>query len=162
MIKYVPEDTTITYSEVPDEVSLCVNISNCQNRCVGCHSPYLRCDIGEVLDHDAIDRLIAENDGITCFCFMGEGNDHDALIDAVRYIVENHPDIMTAVYSGREAVENDYCAWFDYVKVGPYIEEYGPLNSRTTNQRMTMYNHSRHGGIGPSWFAMDVTHKFWK
>ena len=44
MIKY--KETQVTFSEVPDEISLCINISNCPHRCKGCHSPYLQEDVG--------------------------------------------------------------------------------------------------------------------
>ena len=47
MLKYV--DTKVTFSEVPDEISLCISISNCPNHCKGCHSPYLAEDIGKPL-----------------------------------------------------------------------------------------------------------------
>ena len=48
MLKYV--DTKIVFREVPDEITLCINISNCPCHCKGCHSPYLAEDIGTVLD----------------------------------------------------------------------------------------------------------------
>lgn len=44
MIKHVGYD--VTFQEVPNEVSLVIPISMCQNRCEGCHSAYLRNDIG--------------------------------------------------------------------------------------------------------------------
>ena len=47
MLKYV--DTLVSFQEVPDEISLCINISNCPCHCDGCHSPYLADDIGEYL-----------------------------------------------------------------------------------------------------------------
>ena len=42
---------------------------------------------------------------------------------------------------------------FDYVKVGPYIEECGPLNKRTTNQRL--YKCDKNGN------KEDITYRFW-
>ena len=47
MIKYT--DTQIVFSEIPDEITLAINISNCQNNCPGCHSPYLKQNIGKEL-----------------------------------------------------------------------------------------------------------------
>ena len=47
MLKYV--DTAITFSEVPDEVTLCINLSNCHFHCSACHSKYLWEDVGEEL-----------------------------------------------------------------------------------------------------------------
>ena len=34
-------DTQVTFSEFPDEIALCINISNCPWHCPGCHSPEL-------------------------------------------------------------------------------------------------------------------------
>ena len=160
MIKYIEKDTSVVFSEIPDEITMAVNISNCQNKCVGCHSPYLREDIGTELTNDEIKNLIEKNDGITCFCFMGEGNDQEGLFSAARFIRENYPNLKTAVYSGRDSVEKDFYTVFNYIKMGPYKEEYGPLNKKTTNQRLIEVNHDK--GIGSSWFIRDITHKFWK
>lgn len=44
MTKYVDYD--IVFQEVPGEVSLALNISNCPFKCEGCHSPHLRENIG--------------------------------------------------------------------------------------------------------------------
>ena len=46
-LKYV--EAAVTLAEVPREISLTMTISNCANRCHGCHSPYLRKDIGRPL-----------------------------------------------------------------------------------------------------------------
>ena len=36
-IKY--ESTLITFTEIPDEISLCLNISGCPCHCEGCFEP---------------------------------------------------------------------------------------------------------------------------
>ena len=46
MIKYVPEMTSVVIEEIPDRVTLAVDISNCQGNCIGCHSPFLKTDVG--------------------------------------------------------------------------------------------------------------------
>ena len=77
MIKYL--NYSITFQEVPDEISLCFNITNCQFRCPGCHSPELRSDIGMNLEPDLV-RIVSQYiDGITCICLLGDGNDFGAL-----------------------------------------------------------------------------------
>lgn len=149
MLKYVPELTDIVMEEIPDKVTLAVEISNCQGNCVGCHSPFLRKDIGEELTTEIIDRLIADNFGVNCFLFLGEGNDHEALCNLGRYLKSAYPSIETAIYSGRTTVEDEMFDLFDYVKVGPYIPSVGPLNSPTTNQRL--YHH-----------RTDITSRFWR
>ena len=150
MIKY--KDFFVVFEEIPDRVSLAVNITNCQNNCVGCHSPELRLNNGEELTEEIIDKLIKENYGIDCFLFMGEGKDHTRLMELVRYIKENYA-IKVAIYSGRDKVETEYYGLFDYVKVGGYKEEYGPLNKETTNQRL--YEIEADG-------IKDITYRFWK
>lgn len=149
MIKHIPGDLSVVFSEIPDEITLAFNISGCQNRCIGCHTPYLRENIGEELNENTLKTYIQKNSGISCVCFMGEGNDHEALINLAKFIHANFPDLKVALYSGRVSVEDDMYDVFDYIKVGPYIEALGPLNSKTTNQRL--YKHKE-----------DITYKFWK
>ena len=150
MIKY--KDYFVVFEEIPDRVSLAVNITNCQNNCIGCHSPELRLNNGEELTEEIIDKLIKENYGIDCFLFMGEGKDYGRLMELARYIKENY-SIKVAIYSGRDKVETEYYGLFDYVKVGGYKEEYGPLNKETTKQRL--YEIWADG-------IKDITYKFWK
>ncbi len=148
MIKYVPELTDVVLEEIPDKVTLAVEISNCRGSCIGCHSPFLKQDIGVELTPDAVDRLIADNFGVNCFLLLGEGNDPEALLRIAEHLRVHHPDLERAVYSGRPEVEPEIYAAFDYVKVGPYVAELGPLNERTTNQRL--YHHGE-----------DITFRFW-
>ena len=106
MIKYY--NTEVVFEEIPDEVTLAVNITNCQHNCPGCHSPYLREDIGNELNFKAIDELIEKNDGITCFCFMGEGNGPKSLKDDILHIKEKYPSIKIGLYSGSNDVDDFY------------------------------------------------------
>lgn len=148
MIKYIPNMTSVVFEEIPDKVSVAINITNCQNNCIGCHSSFLKKNIGEELNEKAIDKIIEDNYGINCVIFMGEGNDLDALKSLAFYVKEKY-NLSIAIYSGREKVEDDFYELFDYVKVGPYKEEFGPLNKKTTNQRL--YYHRE-----------DITYKFWR
>lgn len=84
MLKYV--DTKVTFSEVPDEVSLCISLSMCPFKCKGCHSSYLQENIGTKLTEKVLISLIKNNPGITCICFMGGDNDIPKLIE-LAYIV---------------------------------------------------------------------------
>ena len=136
MIKYVPKMTSVVLEEIPDRVSLAVDISNCRGNCVGCHSPFLKLDIGEELTPAIVDALIADNFGVNCFLFLGEGRDPEALLALAAHIRSAHPAMEIALYSGREEVEPAIWDAFDYVKVGPYRPECGPLNERSTNQRL--------------------------
>jgi len=149
MLKYVPELTDTVIEEIPDRVTLAIEISNCRGNCPGCHSPFLKDDIGEELTPAVIDKLIADNYGINCFLFLGEGRDSEMLLALARYIRNKYPALEIAVYSGRDKVEDEFFDEFDFVKTGPYIEALGPLNKRTTNQRL--YYHGK-----------DITSRFWK
>ena len=149
MIKYVPELTDVVLEEIPDKVTLAVEISNCRGSCPGCHSPFLKEDLGEELTPAVVDKLIGDNFGMDCFLLLGEGKDKDALLGIAEHLRAHHPGIARAVYSGRPEVEPEIYAAFDYVKVGPYVAELGPLNERTTNQRL--YYH-----------GTDITARFWR
>lgn len=151
MLKFL--NTMVVFEEIPDKISLAVNMTNCQNKCVGCHSPQLRKDIGKELTEEVVDELIKENEGINCFLFMGEGNDKDSLIKMARYIKEKYASLSLAIYSGRDNVEDDFYTLFDYVKIGPYIAKFGPLNKDTTNQRLLKIEDGA---------RKDITSMFWK
>ena len=149
MLKYV--NTMVTFSEVPDEVSLCIEISNCPCHCINCHSPYLAEDIGEKLTLDKIYKLIDNNEGITCICFMG-GDSSPKEIDMFARCIKDLYDIKVAWYSGKQELSKDInLKWFDFIKLGPYIEELGPLNSKTTNQRFYKVSNNK---------LIDITYKF--
>ena len=160
MLKYL--NTQVTFSEVPDEITLCINITGCKIGCKNCHSSYLAEDIGEELTLDKIYKLIDNNEGITCICFMG-GDSSPKEIDMFARCIKDLYDIKVAWYSGRQELSKDInLKWFNFVKLGPYIEELGPLNSKTTNQRMhrVAYNHYDDGTSG--YELEDITYKFLK
>ena len=136
MLKYV--NTGIVFQEIPDEVTLAINISNCPCRCPGCHSHYLWEDTGLPLTTEAIDSLVEkEGDDITCVAFMGGDADPVGVNMLAQYIHEEYPMLKVAWYSGRLRIPSVVNKTdFDYIKVGPYIKHLGPLKSPTTNQRM--------------------------
>ena len=134
MIKYVPQLTSVVVEEIPDRVSLAVEISHCRGNCPGCHSPFLKEDIGEELTPALIDAMVKDNFGVDCFLFLGEGRDLAALCSLAGHV--RSLGLKAAVYSGRQEVDEEIWASFDYVKLGPYLEALGPLNERTTNQRL--------------------------
>ena len=153
MIKYVPQATSVVLEEIPGKVSLAIDITNCPMRCPGCHSPFLQTDTGEELTTDILDALIADNFGVNCILFFGEGQDDGRFLDLAWHIRDNYPNMEVALYSGRPEVPNTYWRVFHYIKTGPYIEKLGPLNSPSTNQRL--YKVEGHRRI-------DITSRFWK
>lgn len=160
MLKYVNYD--ITFQEIPDEITLCINISNCPCHCIGCHSSYLAEDIGEKLTLDKIYKLIENNEGITCICFMG-GDSSPKEIDMFARCIKDLYDIKVAWYSGRQEL-NKYInlKCFDFIKLGPYIEEFGPLNSKTTNQKFYQVIKIYYEDGTSGYELLDTTYKFWK
>ncbi len=126
----------IVCQEVPDEVSLAVNISGCPNLCPGCHSPWLWSDEGEEMTEEMMGNLIGKYcNAITCVCFMG-GDANPRQIEAMaKWIKAKYPGLKTAWYSGKQTLPEGFDIMsMDYIKLGPYIEELGGLQSPTTNQ----------------------------
>lgn len=150
----------VTFREFPDEISLCINISNCRFKCKGCHSPELQQDIGTPLTYKELDKLIESNKGITLVGFMGGDSNPRFITSLASYIYFTYPNLKIGWYSGgthtpKEGFDEDY---FDYIKLGPYIKEFGPLNNPNTNQKMFKYNRSNNGSLK----LEDITYKFWR
>lgn len=157
MIKYL--GYTVAFQEVPDEITLCLNISNCRFHCKGCHSPELQKDSGADLEPD-LSGLIQRYDGITCVCFFGEGKDWDAFDRCVKLIRDQFPMLKVAWYTGHSETSEEVGYYmmsglFDYIKTGSYNASRGGLASPTTNQRM--YKISNHGKE-----VTDITSRFFK
>lgn len=154
MLKYV--NTGIVFQEIPDEVTLSINLSNCPCRCPGCHSQYLWKNIGEPLTPMTIEGFIRDyGSDITCICFMGGDAEPTYVNTLARYIRREHPELKVAWYSGRSRVPSTVRkSDFDYIKLGPYIEHLGCLKERTTNQRL----YKRASGDD----FTDITSRLWK
>ena len=168
MLRYADYD--IVFQEIPDEVTLAINLSNCPNHCKGCHSAYLMEDVGEPLTEESLSTLLGKyGKAITCVCFMGGDlsaiqitvNLHFQYIAASPAEVEQlaaflHKQTITPVkvgwYSGKSKLPEHFdVSHFQYIKLGPYIESLGGLKSETTNQRLY---HIENGIIE------DITYRF--
>ena len=131
MLNYV--NTGIVFQEVPDEVTLAINISNCPCRCPGCHSKFLWENIGNPLTPVTLDSLVRQYDGsITCIAFMGGDAEPTYVNTLAQYIHHEHPELKVAWYS----------------------KHLGCLKDRTTNQRL----YKKAAGDN----FTDVTPMFWK
>lgn len=158
MLRFVSYD--IVFSEIPGEVTLAVNLSNCPNRCRGCHSPHLWEDTGEPLTEDNLGVLLRQyGAAVTCVCFMGGDAEPMAVAALARFTAAygraaGHP-LKTAWYSGRADLPKGFPATdFQYIKLGPYIEALGGLKSPTTNQRLYR--------MAPDGSRTDLTALFWR
>lgn len=155
MLKYV--DSKVVFAEIPDEITLAINISNCPCHCEGCHSSYLAKDIGEPLDLQHLTNLIDSNKGITCVCIMGGDANPSEVDDIAQDIKEYYPNLKVGWYSGRDYISKDIdMSNFNYIKYGHYDKDKGPLNSKTTNQVMLEID-----VIQGKVFTKDITAKFW-
>ena len=160
-MKYL--NTMITFSEFPDEISLCINISNCHFHCPGCHSPELWEDVGTELNYKELHHLIANNKGITLVGFMGGQPEEINLL--AEYVKNIDTPLKVGWYWGGEVLPFDYINIenFDYIKLGPYNKELGGLDNPNTNQRMyqySLYFSDCNTELGIGW--KDITYKFWK
>lgn len=153
MLKFAGYD--IVFQEIPDEVTLAISISGCPNRCLGCHSPQLREDIGEPLTEGALTALLERYRGaITCVCLMGGDGEPQEVGHIARFL---HRQQITPVkvgwYSGRQQLPQDFSLdGFTYIKLGPYVEKLGGLKAPTTNQRLYR--------IDPDGTLSDLTYRF--
>ena len=156
-MKYV--NTGVVFQEIPDEVTLSINISNCPCHCLGCHSQYLWEDIGEPLNAMSLDVMLKDyGQDITCVAFMGGDATPEKVDTLAGWMRSAYPELKTAWYSGRAVLSDKiHLRNFDYIKLGPYIEAKGPLNKPTTNQILYRVNPKADNGIGEN-----ITNKFWK
>lgn len=155
MIKYI--ETKIVFSEVPDEIALAINLTNCPCHCEGCHSPYLAEDIGEDLTIEKLTQLATEAEGITCIAFMGGDNDPKRINRLAKW-VQDELDLKVAWYSGRDELSDQIeLKNFNYIKIGHYDENYGPLTDSSTNQRFYKVRK-----LKENYILDDITETFWK
>ena len=147
---------SIVFQEVPDEVTLAINISGCPHKCEGCHSKYLWEYEGNYISDD-LESLIEKYHGlITCVCFMGGDQNQKELTDLL-ILVHKHR-LKTALYTGADFMSNLHIRVLgnlDYCKIGHYDSNCGGLDNKNTNQKMFAWN-----WINGEW--NDITYKFQK
>jgi len=133
-LKYFNYD--VVFQEVPDEVTLAFNVTNCPYMCDECHSPYLRNNVGNYLCNDMGGVLARYKDMITCVCFMGGDQDKESLIYLLGIVRQTYK-LKTCLYTGTNDIDDldNVIQYLDYIKIGAYRKELGGLNSQKTNQR---------------------------
>ena len=132
-------DCDIYLNEIPGEISLGISFTGCPIHCRGCHwEPLWDNRLGSPLTYETLEYMITKNNYASCILFMG-GEWSKFLINFIKYVRGGYPDKKTALYSGQELAffeGTEYMDYLDYLKVGPYIEELGGLQSPDTNQRL--------------------------
>ena len=148
-IKY--ESSLVTFLEVPDEITLCFNITGCPCNCEGCFEPWLAKYYGDDLDWAVLESEIIIHKHLTCVCFMGGDAFYEDIAQLIKIMRLKFPNLKWAMYSGRQVMNEELSQLLDYYKIGPFIPERGPLNKKTTNQRM-------YKKINNQW--VDITYRF--
>ena len=148
-MKFVSYD--IVFQEIPDEVTLALNLSGCPNRCRACHSPHLQQDMGEELTESVLaDLLRLYGNAVSCVCFMGGDGSPEQVLQLAKFVKRFHK--KTAWYSGASKLYENAQGCFDYIKLGSYIETLGGLKSPVTNQRFYRIENAA---------MIDITNKFY-
>ena len=153
-LKY--SENYVVFSEFPDEITLGFNITNCPHRCDGCHSPWLQKDEGKQITNDVIDESIEKTgNNITCIGFFGGDSNVEELNSLANHIKTKYNNsIKVGWYSGNDELdENINIKFFDYIKIGHYDKEKGPLNKKSTNQ--ILYKVDKDGNL------INITNRFW-
>lgn len=151
MLKYIY--CKEVFSEVPGEISLGISISGCTIHCQGCHSRELWEDKGTPLTIEELQSLLDKHQGITCLCLLGGEHDIDSLIELFIYA---HKRLKTAWYCGLDMIPKDKIGileYLDFLKVGRFDLDLGPINEKTTNQRFYKIKEGK---------MYDCTELFWK
>ncbi|MCR0317372.1 hypothetical protein MKA27_17280 [[Clostridium] innocuum] len=124
--------------EVPDKITLLIFICGCTNNCLDCHYPDLKkFDNGISLSDNFKNLVDVYLNYISCICFLGEGDlssDNENEFNQLCSYAKSK-NLYTCLYSGRDCQIEMWMNCFDYIKIGSYRKENGPLNSKNTNQR---------------------------
>ena len=176
----------IVFQEIPGEVTLALNLSNCPCHCPGCHSKHLWEDIGEELNEELLDGFIARYGSmITCVCFMGGDQAPEEVIRWAEYIkgLSGEAGLKVAWYSGRpylpeclsakrsvsasglsatRSVSETVCQQRGLSGVaGPFdYVKLGPYIESLGGLKSPKTNQRLYKRVGDEW--QDITSSFWK
>lgn len=121
-----------SFQEVPDKLSLCFSVYGCPHNCKNCswkdEKNFLNLTVTDILE--IVDK---NKEFIDCVCFLGGEWEPEfkTILSSCREM-----GLLTCLYTGLEDItDNDILSNLNYVKVGPYIENLGGLQSKTTNQK---------------------------
>lgn len=141
------------FAEIPSEISLAISITGCRQKCYGCNQRELWEDKGTPLDVETLCGLLNQHQGITCLLLLGGEADIDALTELFMYA---HKRVKTAWYCGLDILPKNHqgiLQYLDFLKLGRFRIEYGPLNDPNTNQKFYKVNNGK---------LYECTNLFWK
>lgn len=144
----------ITTQDVPDELALAISLSGCPIHCKGCHSAFTWDPFfGELLTDDMFRNIIKNNKYASCVLFYGGEWQLERLLELIEIAKEYR--LKVCLYTGLELekVDKTLINSLDYLKVGPYVEQLGGLNKKTTNQKMYKIENGQ---------LTDITNKFYQ
>ena len=155
--------SAIVFQEVPDEISLAIEITGCAHACEGCHSKHLWLDHGEVVADELPELLQRYGEYITCVCFMGGDHNQSELIRLARFVKYKH--LKTCLYTGCDSVTDidiNLLEALDYIKVGHWDASRGPLSDPNTNQRFLKLRVIKENSGRKMLTVTDITDRFWR
>lgn len=146
------EKWDIVFQEVPGEISLAFIATGCPLKCKGCHSVELKTSTGTPLTQEKYSELITNYKGyVSCILFIGgEWCEKDLVLFLS---IAKESGLNTCLYTGLTSVCEDIAQHLDYLKVGPWVERLGGLDSVTTNQRLYKIESDN--------TLSNITYKFW-
>jgi anaerobic ribonucleoside-triphosphate reductase activating protein len=144
---------SVVLTEIPDEITLAVWFTGCPVHCGNCHSKELwDASAGDIMTENLMTSMLVNyRDKCSCFCAMGGEWEPDTLIHYLK--IARSMGYLTALYTGEPFVSDRLAGVLDYLKINPYVELFGDLTKRTTNQIMyRLENGNLH----------NITNRFWK
>ena len=157
MLKYFRH--SVSFTEVPDEMSVYIPLTGCKIRCKECNSKWLWEFSGTPLTPISLLEILRQYPKeITCICIGGGENDLKALNSLFEFIHSHR--INTCWYTGLDTLPTEISLRnLDYVKIGSFKEF--PITDRRTNQRFYKIVHHPNGiGHYKESKLIDLTSKF--
>lgn len=135
----------ISFSEIPEQISLSINISNCPHKCLNCHSPHLQQNIGQKLTTKKLLSILNLNQDITTITLLGGSQNINQINKLFKKIKSIHPNILTAIYLGDDNIPPHLnLNYVDYLKIGKYIPQNGNLANPNSNQILYQITHKNY------------------
>ncbi len=135
---------------VPHEISLAFAIYGCPLACCKCFWAKLKNTPTFTLDNKVYHEILENyQEYVSCILFFGGEWHQEQLVERLK--VAQSLNLKTCLYTGLTEVSPKILTHLNYVKIGPYREEYGGLNYPTTNQKILNLDTNE-----------DITHLMWK